>query len=74
SYIRGFRAAQQQVGARHAMAAQIKFQSPPTFGGKTGKTSCSGCIDTKESGDIIDGEMKNFATTWSCRCPGQRRS
>ncbi|KAK4013248.1 hypothetical protein OUZ56_025482 [Daphnia magna] len=70
SYIRGFRAAQQQVGARHAMAAQIKFQSLPTFGGKEG----SGCIDTKESGDIIDGEMKNFATTWSCRFPGQRRS
>ncbi|KAK4006355.1 hypothetical protein OUZ56_011509 [Daphnia magna] len=37
SYIRGFRAAQQQVGARHAMAAQIKFQSPPTFGGKDGE-------------------------------------
>ncbi|KZR96541.1 Uncharacterized protein APZ42_009062, partial [Daphnia magna] len=37
SYIRGFRAAQQQVGSRHTMAAQIKFQSPPTFGGKDGK-------------------------------------
>ncbi|KAK4017391.1 hypothetical protein OUZ56_032703 [Daphnia magna] len=37
SYIRGFRAAQQQVGERHAMAAQIKFQSPPTFGGKEGE-------------------------------------
>ncbi|KAK4006946.1 hypothetical protein OUZ56_012100 [Daphnia magna] len=74
SYIRGFRAAQQQVGARHAMAAQIKFKSPPTFGGRTGKPPCSGCIDTKESGDIIDGEMKNFATTWSFRCRGQRRS
>ncbi|KAK4014062.1 hypothetical protein OUZ56_026608 [Daphnia magna] len=36
SYIRGFRAAQQQVGARHAMATQIKFQSPPTFGGIDG--------------------------------------
>ncbi|KZS02379.1 Uncharacterized protein APZ42_000603, partial [Daphnia magna] len=32
-----FRAAQQQVGARHVMAAQIKFQSPPTFGGKDGE-------------------------------------
>ncbi|KAK4006341.1 hypothetical protein OUZ56_011495 [Daphnia magna] len=37
SYIRGFRAAQQQVGSRHAMAVQIKFQSSPTFGGKHGK-------------------------------------
>ncbi|KAK4006493.1 hypothetical protein OUZ56_011647 [Daphnia magna] len=37
SYIRGFRAAQQQVGARHAIVAQIKFQSPPTFGGKDGE-------------------------------------
>ncbi|KAK4013671.1 hypothetical protein OUZ56_026223 [Daphnia magna] len=37
SYIRGFRAAQQQVGARHAMAAQIKFQSQPTFGGRDGE-------------------------------------
>ncbi|KZS02715.1 Uncharacterized protein APZ42_000130 [Daphnia magna] len=34
SYIRGFRAAQQQVGERHAMAAKIKFQSPPSFGEK----------------------------------------
>ncbi|KAK4028401.1 hypothetical protein OUZ56_017681 [Daphnia magna] len=48
-----------QVGARHAMAAQIKFQSPPTFGGRTGRRR-SGCIDTKESGDIIDGEMEEL--------------
>ncbi|KAK4006517.1 hypothetical protein OUZ56_011671 [Daphnia magna] len=37
SYIRGFRAAQQQVGARRVMAAQIKFQSPPTFEVKAGE-------------------------------------
>ncbi|KZS10243.1 Uncharacterized protein APZ42_025350 [Daphnia magna] len=37
SNIRGFRAAQKQVGKRHAMAAQIKFQSPTTFGGKDGE-------------------------------------
>ncbi|KZS03803.1 Uncharacterized protein APZ42_033383 [Daphnia magna] len=30
---------------------------PEQFNTKTGKTSCSGCIDTKESGDIIDWEI-----------------